>query len=166
MPASHSHRCPWVAPAILALMLSAAAPAFSFSCECVGVTDGDTITVLGEGGANTVHLYGIDAPELGQIFGRWAEWFLSDLVYGKVIRVELEETDRYGCMIGVVFVDGINVNREIVKFGLSWVHRKACLKPFCAEWLELEDAAQKAGIGLWSKAEPLTPPWEYRRNRH
>jgi endonuclease YncB( thermonuclease family) len=146
-------------------MIAAAAPALSFSCECVGVTDGDTITVLGEEGANTVHLYGIDAPELSQIFGKWAEWFLSDLVYKKVIQIKPEEADRYGCIMGVVFVNGINVNREIVKFGLAWVDRKYCEKPFCAEWLELEDAARKAGIGLWSKAEPLTPPWVYRSNR-
>jgi endonuclease YncB( thermonuclease family) len=119
---------------------------------------------LGEGGASTVHLYGIDAPELSQIFGKWAEWFLSDLVYKKVIRIEPEEADRYGSIIGVAFVNGINVNREIVKFGLAWVDRRYCEKPFCAKWLELEDVARKASIGLWSQEKP-TPPWEYRRSK-
>jgi len=148
--------------AAIILFLFPPAAAFSFSCECVSVADGDTITILCGEGANKIHLYGIDAPERGQDFSRKAKSFLSDLVYKKVIQVEPEDIDRYGHTVGIVFADDLNVNREIVKAGLAWVYRKYCIKPFCAEWLELEDAARKAGIGLWRHKEPI-PPWEFRR---
>lgn len=149
---------------VITISLTFALPGFSFTGQCVGVTDGDTITVMHDGRGEKIRLYGIDTPERGQDFGRVAKRFLSDLAFRKIVEVEPEDTDRYGRTVGLVLVDGLNVNREIVKAGLAWVYRKYCIKPFCVEWLELEDAARKAGIGLWSHKSPI-PPWEYRRRK-
>ena len=43
----------------------------------VGISDGDTITVLHDGKGEKIRLYGIDTPEKGQAFGNRAKQFLS-----------------------------------------------------------------------------------------
>jgi len=53
----------------------------------VGVADGDTITVLENRTQHRIRLYGIDAPEGGQDFGNRAKKFVSDLVFGKQVRI-------------------------------------------------------------------------------
>ena len=57
------------------------------SGKVVGVSDGDTITVLENRTQNRIRLYGIDAPEGGQDFANRAKKFVSDLVFGKQVRV-------------------------------------------------------------------------------
>ena len=54
--------------------------------KVVGVSDGDTITVLENRTPHRIRLYGIDAPEGGQDFGNRAKKFVSDLVFGKQVR--------------------------------------------------------------------------------
>jgi endonuclease YncB( thermonuclease family) len=52
----------------------------------VGVSDGDTITVLVGGNESVkVRLVGIDAPEKAQSFGAVSKRNLSDHVYGKSV---------------------------------------------------------------------------------
>jgi endonuclease YncB( thermonuclease family) len=55
--------------------------------KVVGVSDGDTITVLEDRTQHKIRLYGIDAPEGGQDFGNRAKKFVSDIVFGKQVRV-------------------------------------------------------------------------------
>ena len=55
----------------------------------VGVTDGDTVTVLdSQQGPVQVRLAGIDAPEKDQPFGSRSKQSLSNAVMGKPVRVE------------------------------------------------------------------------------
>jgi len=63
--------------------------------KVVGVADGDTITVLENRTQHRIRLYGIDAPEGGQDFGNRAKKFVSDLVFGKQVRVVKMDIDRY-----------------------------------------------------------------------
>jgi len=149
---------------ILLILLVFASSAFPFAGQCVGVTDGDTITVMHDGRGEKIRLYGIDTPEKSQDFGNKAKWFLSDLVFKKIVEVQPQDTDRYGRTVGIVLVSGINVNQEIVKAGYAWVYRQYCKQAFCAEWLNLESTARRNGIGLWSHSDPI-PPWEYRRGQ-
>ena len=60
-----------------------------FSGRVVGISDGDTISVLHDGRAQKVRLNGIDAPEKGQPFANRAKQFVSDLVFGKDVKVEV-----------------------------------------------------------------------------
>ena len=75
-------------------LLAAATPglADTLTARVVGISDGDTITVLDA--ANTqqkIRLAAIDAPEKGQPFGNRSKENLSRLVYGKEARVDWEE---------------------------------------------------------------------------
>ncbi len=131
--------------------------------KVVGVTDGDTITVLHDKTAVKVRLYGIDCPEKRQPFGSRAKQFTSDLVFGKVVDVETVDVDRYKRTVGIVRLpDGSVVNQEIVRAGLGWLYAAYCKRPICHEWKTLESEAAAAKQGLWKDKNPV-PPWEWRR---
>jgi endonuclease YncB( thermonuclease family) len=57
--------------------------------RCVGVHDGDSITVLAAGNVQLkVRLEGIDAPELKQPFSQQSKEALSGLVFGKALTLQ------------------------------------------------------------------------------
>lgn len=129
--------------------------------KCVGVTDGDTATVLVDGNRQLkIRFDGIDAPERSQDFGQRAKQKLSDLIYGKQVKVVISDIDKYGRSVGTVYVGGINTNLELVKCGLAWHYVQYA--PNNRELASAERAARNSKIGLWSHSNP-TPPWEYRR---
>ena len=57
--------------------------------RCVGVHDGDSMTVLAAGNVqHKVRLDGIDAPELKQAFSTQSKEALSGLVLGKAVTLQ------------------------------------------------------------------------------
>ena len=81
---------------VFPLLLTFTASAFEFTGKVVGVTDGDTITVLLESKKQyKVRLQHIDCPETRQPFGSKAKQFLSQKVFGKSVTVKWDEMDRY-----------------------------------------------------------------------
>jgi micrococcal nuclease len=134
----------------------------SFSGKCVSVSDGDTIHVLRSGKAIRIRLYGVDCPEMGQDFGKKARQFTSAMVFGKVVDVKPVDTDQYGRTVAWVSADGKSLNRELVAAGLAWWYRHYA--PGDKDLADLEHAARKQKIGLWSIANPL-PPWEFRHRK-
>ncbi len=135
----------------------------ALSGKVINVADGDTITVLSSGNIQTkIRLYGIDCPENAQAFGQKAKKFTAALVAGKTVDVRAYDIDKYGRTVGVVRVDGINVNEEIIKAGLAWQYRKYCKESFCGNWALLETEAKNAGQGLWRENLP-SPPWDWRK---
>ena len=127
----------------------------------VGISDGDTITVLHEGKGEKIRLYGIDTPEKGQAFGNKAKQSTSQMVYGKTVEVENKDIDRYGRTVALIYVDGQSLNEALVKNGFAWVYRKYCKETFCEDWLNYEIIARYGKIGLWNEPNPI-PPWEFR----
>jgi endonuclease YncB( thermonuclease family) len=107
-----------------ALLLSASAQPQTITGKVVGVSDGDTITVLDASNKqHKVRLLGIDAPESNQDFGSRAKQSLSDLVFGKTVTVTSEAKDMYGRVLGDVTLDGMNINLEQVRRGFAWFYR-------------------------------------------
>jgi endonuclease YncB( thermonuclease family) len=75
----------------------------------VSVADGDTITVLDSDKVqHRVRIAGIDAPEKGQPFGNASRKRMSELVARKEVRVEFDKYDRYGRIVGKVWVTPID----------------------------------------------------------
>ena len=139
--------------------------AHAWMAKVVSVTDGDTIKVYNaEQGQVKIRLYGIDTPEKGQPYGKAAGKHLSSLIAGAMVEVETVTTDRYGRTVGIVWDEETNINQEMVRAGYAWVYRRYCDKPFCSEWLLLEDNARSSRIGLWQEPNPV-PPWEWRRRK-
>lgn len=146
---------------LAALWLASVAAAATFSGKVVGVSDGDTITVLVNRAPVKVRLYGIDCPESHQAYGTQAKKATSALAFGKVVCVEAIDHDRYGRTVGVVTLPGkVNLNQELVKQGMAWWYREYA--PKSTELPKLEDQARRAKIGLWSQPNPI-PPWDFRK---
>lgn len=135
-----------------------------FTGKVVSVVDGDTIGVLVKRGTLSatydVRLLHIDAPEKGQDFSKAAKKALSDMTFGKTVKVFYEKLDRYGRILGEVYVGDRLINKEMVRKGMAWVYRKYCYDPY---YLRLEAEARNNFTGLWSQPNPI-PPWEYRKD--
>lgn len=131
----------------------------------VGISDGDTLTLLADRQQVKIRLAEIDAPEKAQPFGQHSKESLSELCFGKSATVDVQGVDRYGRTIGRVLcfgaspADGVDANAEQVRRGLAWVYigyaRDRAI-------FDIEAAARAQRRGLWSDVSPV-PPWKWRR---
>lgn len=150
------------------LLLSNLALADTLRGRVVGVSDGDTVTVLDA--SNTqfkIRLMGIDAPEKKQAFGSKSKEALSRLVFNKLVTVEYYKKDRYGRTIGKIIVGDIDANLEQVKAGFAWHYKKYQKEQTLEDrslYAQAEDQAMAERRGLWRDAEPV-PPWDWRRQK-
>ena len=83
---------------------------------------------------------------------------LADKVFQKDVRFDVSDTDRYGRLIGKIWLGNRDINREMVHEGHAWAYRQYMTDK---SLLEDEVAAKQQGIGLWSIAGPVAP-WEWR----
>lgn len=146
----------------LAVLLPAVVAKAGPPVRVVGVHDGDTLTVLADRQRVRVRLTDIDAPELGQPFGRRAKSALSDLCFGKPAEMEVRGRDRYGRTLARVKCDGWDANAEQVYHGYAWVYTRYA--PVDSPLYALEHDAKNGRRGLWGADHPV-PPWEWRRRR-
>jgi endonuclease YncB( thermonuclease family) len=133
-----------------------------FSGKVVGISDGDTITVLCNNQPVKIRLYGIDTPEKRQDFGTKAKQFTANFAFDKLAIVYPETIDKYGRTIAIVEVNNKNLNESLVANGYAWVYRKYCKKSLCQKLLLSESEARKSKLGLWSHKNPIKPE-NYRR---
>lgn len=127
----------------------------------VGITDGDTLTLLTPDNRQVkVRLVDIDAPEHDQPGGDKAKQALSNLAFGKEVRIADQGTDKYGRTLGRVYVGTTDVNAALVAQGAAWVYRQYNRDP---KLLDLEASAKNNRQGLWALPESQrVPPWEWR----
>ncbi|MFZ7793210.1 thermonuclease family protein [Acinetobacter lwoffii] len=135
-----------------------------FVGRVVGVSDGDTITVLTQNNQSyKVRLANIDAPEMGQPFGKEAKMVLSDFIYNKPVYVKEHGKDRYDRIIGTVLKGNDNVNRLMVRYGYAWAYRQYLTDN---TMISLESYAQQQKIGIWKNAENISPEqWRRMQNQ-
>lgn len=154
-----------LATVVLTLTI-ATANATELTGRVVGVTDGDTITVLAPGNTEErIRLAGIDAPEKNQPYGQASKQHLSDQVFDRQVVVDWAKRDQYGRIIGKVLVDGRDANLEQVKAGLAWHYKKYQNEQELDDRLaygRAEVAAREARTGLWEEPAPVAP-WEWRK---
>ena len=145
---------------LIALMAVGTANA-DFTGEVVGVTDGDTVTVLRDREPVKVRLTEIDAPERKQPFGQRSRQHLADLVFRKEVLVVEHGKDRYGRTLGRLKLGAVDANEEQIRSGMAWVYDKYVVD---RSLFGLQDEAKLARRGLWADPEPV-PPWEWRQAR-
>jgi micrococcal nuclease len=130
----------FVASIFLALaLISYSHAATEITGKVIGISDGDTITVLQNKTQYKIRLYGIDCPESHQDFGTKAKQFTSDLVYWKQVKVVQQDMDRYGRTVG----GDLCLNQEIIKNGFAWVYQRYCDTPICKDWFKAGTTGQK-----------------------
>jgi endonuclease YncB( thermonuclease family) len=128
--------------------------------KVIRIADGDTFTMVFENGFDVrVRLNGIDSPEKKQAFSKRAKQTLSELIYNKEVKVYYESKDRYGRVLGDVFVNNLNVNREMIKRGMAWHYKQYSDDETLAQ---LEVEARRNKSGLWADPNPVAP-WEFRK---
>ena len=141
--------------------------------KVVRVIDGDSIKAAVDKMEIDVRLVGIDAPEKsrkkrepGQPFSQKATKYLASLVLKKTITIKEYGTDRYGRILGLVFVDGTNVNLEMVKAGFAEVYRGRHARYFNPKiYQDAEAEAKKEKRGMWALGDNYISPRDWRRGR-
>ncbi len=135
------------------------------------VSDGDTVKAKGHDIEIKVRLVGIDTPETGkkkrdpgQPYSQKAKKHLGDLILNKIVDIKGYGLDRYGRVLGVIHLDGRNINLEMVKAGLAEVYRGKSPKDFSLEpYLEAEKKARDAKRGMWSQGDKYISPKDWRK---
>jgi endonuclease YncB( thermonuclease family) len=123
------------------------------------ISDGDTIVV----GTVRVRLYGIDAPETDQPYGDTAAQFVTEYLQDvRRVRVVVHDTDRFGRIVGEVFVPGReeSLNHALVGAGYAWWYEYFAPEEDGLQMLQ--EKARQYNRGLWSRDDPV-PPWEWRK---
>ena len=137
-------------------------PPATFPAKVVGVRDGDTVELLYQGRTVRVRMAHIDAPEAGQPFGKAAKQHLSALCFGKEVRVQQTgRPDRYGRLVAVLFLNGVNLNKAMVSAGYAWHFTKYSRD---GSYSAAQAQARAARRGLWAQPGAV-PPWEWRAMR-
>lgn len=134
----------------------------TFFAKVVGITDGDSITVLTkENKQIKIRLEGIDCPEKKQDFGLQAKQTISALCFNKEVRIVSTGKDRYGRTLAFIYAGDVCLNKELLRQGLAWHYKKYNKDQDLAS---IEEKAKAQKVGLWSQPSP-TPPWSFRRKK-
>lgn len=134
------------------------------SGEVLRMADGDSFRLRAVDGSEVeVRMHGIDAPERAQPYGRTAASALERHLHGKRLEIEIIEEDDYGRQVGVVYVNGENINLAMVRDGHAWWYEY-----YAANNEALAEAQRNAvsrRLGLWAAAETPVAPWDWRRRQ-
>ena len=145
----------------------------SWSGKVVEVVRPEEIRVMKNGTVENVRLYAIDTPLELQAFGETAQKYVSDRVLEKVVRVqplpagikgpwdkrEISHHDQYNRIIGLVWVDGEALNKELVRQGMAWWYKP--FVPFERGYRHLQDQARRDKLGLWAFPHVVSP-WDFQ----
>lgn len=157
-------------PVFPALLLIGAAWAFmapesadgkELQCTINSVHDGDSMRVLcpGERGTLRVRMQQIDAPELEQAHGVRSRDYLRKLCpVGSTVIIQSQGRDQYDRLLGDVYCNGKNVNKEMVAAGAAWLYDRHVED---RSLYRLQDQARENKLGLWAGKNPQKP-WQWR----
>jgi endonuclease YncB( thermonuclease family) len=144
--------------------------AFSFAAfekqltgKVVKVSDGDTFTLLTSNKKQIrIRIYGIDAPETGQPYSEKSRLYLANMIAGRIVIIEVNNTDKYGRKVAKVKTETINdVGLEMIRAGFAW-HYSYFDKT--KAYSQVEQEARDKGVGLWADKNPINP-YEYRKQK-
>ncbi|MDP6179085.1 MAG: thermonuclease family protein [Desulfatiglandales bacterium] len=160
-----------IIPFLIAFILILPANSFAGQFKVTKVYDGDGIKAKGHDITIKVRLAGIDAPETpkkkgqaGQPFSQKAKRYLAGLVLNKVVDIKGYGLGRYNRILGVLHLNGKNINLEMVKQGLVEVYRGKHPRGFNpAPYRNAEREAQKAKRGAWIQGDKYISPKEWRK---
>lgn len=136
--------------------------AAEISAVVTKIYDGDTILVkeINGEGKFKIRLADIDAPEKRQRFGNEVTCQLNKLLFRKQVIIKYSSIDRYGRIIGEVYLNNVNINEMMLKNGWCWWYKNYSKK---YHYQNFQNHARKNKLGIWKNADNI-PPWIYRKN--
>ncbi len=136
---------------VLALLMLLAAAGPARAATVVRVVDGDTVKLRDGGRTRSVDLAGVDAPEGGACQAAEAKRGLAKLLPARA-SVKLRRDPRAPAAARYVYRRGKLVNAALVRAGLAKASADGLSKR--AALVSAEQAAQKAGTGVWACTAP------------
>ena len=128
----------------------------------VSVADGDTIAIVdAHKQQHRIRLARIDAPERRQAYGTKSKQFLASLIYRQDVKIEYHKRDKYGRILGVVFLGASEINLLMVQQGMAWHYS---YYDNTERYIVAEREARQQKIGLWADPTPIQP-YIYRRDK-
>jgi endonuclease YncB( thermonuclease family) len=162
---------------LICITLAMSPVAADITGKVVAVTDGDTIKILDANRVqHKIRLTGIDAPEKAQPFGNASRKNLASMVAGRDVRIETVKNDRYGRVLGKVWVQPhdcpgcaktLNANLAQLLSGMAWWYQDYAKDQSPEDRQRYESAvieARSRKLGLWSEPGAI-PPWTWRRGQ-
>jgi len=131
----------------------------SYTGSIIRVIDGDTFVFQTEEGSLKVRMFGTDSPERDQPFSKESSDFLKQYL-NKEATLKATGVDRYSRTLGVLYINGQDINLLSIKGGYAW-HFKRYSSDI--QYAQAEEYARKYKIGLWALPNPV-PPWDWRKN--
>jgi micrococcal nuclease len=97
---------------------------YNFEAYCTNVVDGDTADLVIDVGfrmttEQRVRLLGINTPERGHEGYQAAKDYLKERILDKLMIVQTRKSDAFGRYLATVYVDGQNINEELLSLGLA-----------------------------------------------
>jgi endonuclease YncB( thermonuclease family) len=155
---------------LLLIVLSAPNVALGEIVGVASVVDGDTLQIRG----TSIRLHGIDAPETGQTCstggdvhaagsekyrcGRQAALALADRIDRDPVYCEERDTDRYGRLVAVCWLNDEDLGAWMVREGWALAYRE-----YSPDYVPDEELAQAALRGIWRG--DFIKPWDWREER-
>jgi len=135
------------------------------------IYDGDTIQISGLDMVFKVRLVGIDSPEIGykgqqsQAYSQKSKKYLSTLLEGKKVTLKSYGLGGYGRQLAEIYVDGKNINIEMIKAGLTEVYKGKQPKMLDTQrYLREERKAKTSKLGMWAQGTSYISPKKWRRD--
>lgn len=129
--------------------------------QVIDVLDGDTVKLRSDWHIYKIRLAGIDAPEKQQAYGVQSKIYLEHLIADKDVSIKVLSCDQYGRYVGKIYLNGKDINGEMIRSGYAWHYYHFDSNPVYAGFM-LD--AQRSNRGLWQEVHP-TPPWIFRKGR-
>ncbi len=131
----------------------------ALAAQVISVHDGDTLTL--EDGRK-IRLFGIDAPEITQPFGKNSRDALRSLVLNKDISLKCLDWS-YNRRVCSVSMNGLDIQKQLVLKGLAYDYTHYSHGLYKPE----EALAKEKSLGVWAMPDGGERPWKYRyRIRH
>jgi micrococcal nuclease len=132
--------------------------------QVIRVVDGDTIVIRYNGKYEKVRLLCVNTPESVHPdkkqnipMGKVASRYTQKKLIGKSVDLEFEIKKlrgNYGRLLAFIFVDGQNLNLDLVRQGLSPYYTKyGKSEKYDAEFRAAEKQARKEGLNIWGDPE-------------
>ena len=134
------------------------------------IYDGDTIAIKDDKGKVVrVQVAYIDAPDMDEktdekqpIYGESIK-ALSGMIFNKEVIIESLGKDKHGRVEGMIFLEKMNVNVEMVRRGMAEIYEPVRFKPsafkqeYVKQLFDAENAAKGEKLGIWGHPDYISP---------